>query len=302
MFNCILCNSNTYMIENHTIRKTVDADKYKIVKCCNCCHIQLYPNQYDMKAYYDNDNQVKEILQVNDRKYEHYIEMLKNQAVQRLNILESNYHFDTNTLTNVIDIGGGTCEFGHLFIQKYDNVNISILEPGITRISKDKEKITYINSFFDNDFSNDNKEKYDIVTCFHVLEHTIHPIEFVKHLYQLLKPNGLLYVEVPNQNHELILKSDYYKDNVWYCKAHISYFTVNTLKYILEQLNITKYSFHSCQRYDYENYIHWITHNKPQTVSSYYNGIPKTIEESKWIDQISEEMTSDSFYVIIHKT
>jgi hypothetical protein len=77
---------------------------------------------------------------------------------------------------------------------------------------------------------------------------------------------------------------------------------VNTLKYILEQLNITKYSFHSCQRYDYENYIHWITYNKPQTISSYYNGIPKTIEESKWIDQISEEMTSDSFYVIIHKT
>jgi 2-polyprenyl-3-methyl-5-hydroxy-6-metoxy-1,4-benzoquinol methylase len=250
--------------------------------------------------YYDNDNQVKEILQVNNRKYEHYIEMLKNQATQRLDILSNNYQLNTENI-DIIDIGGGTCEFGDLLHQQYSHLNISILEPGITRISNNNENITYINSIFDNDFVNKHRKQYNIVTAFHVVEHTLHPIEFVSNLYKLLKPNGLLYIEVPNQQHDLIMKSDYYRDNVWYCKAHISYFTIHTMKYILEQLNITNYTFHACQRYDYTNYMHWITYNKPQDISSYYDGFPKSPEELTWINQIHEDMTTDSFYVIICK-
>jgi len=41
-------------------------------------------------------------------------------------------------------------------------------------------------------------ECFDAVTCFHVLEHIHRPIQSIRKAFQLLKPGGLLVVEVPN--------------------------------------------------------------------------------------------------------
>jgi SAM-dependent methyltransferase len=41
-------------------------------------------------------------------------------------------------------------------------------------------------------------EFFDAVTCFHVLEHIDRPIPSIKRAFQLLKPGGILVLEVPN--------------------------------------------------------------------------------------------------------
>jgi len=41
-------------------------------------------------------------------------------------------------------------------------------------------------------------EYFDIITCFHVLEHLAEPLTAVRHAWKLLKTGGLLIVEVPN--------------------------------------------------------------------------------------------------------
>jgi hypothetical protein len=87
MFTCILCKSLNFQIENHTIRNNFE-DIYKILKCINCSHIQLFPNDYDTNEYYNNDTQVKEILTISDRSKLHYSEMLKFESLKRLNILQ----------------------------------------------------------------------------------------------------------------------------------------------------------------------------------------------------------------------
>jgi len=264
--------------------------------------VQLYPipNENDLKKYYDNDMQVKEILSINNRDKIHYTEMLKNESLRRLNILEKN--IELTHKKNIIDIGGGTCEFVKLIENKYINISLTVLEPGITRINEiNEEKINKINQFLDDDFSKSNEKKYDIVTTFHVLEHVLNPIQFIKNCYTILKDDGLLYIEVPNQNNDLLLLSDYYKNNIWYCKAHISYFTKETLIYIFEKLNIKNYVFHSHERYDYDNYLHWITHNKPQKVSSYYKNENNSLDEEKWVKRRDIDFTSDAMYVIIYK-
>ena len=182
------------------------------------------------------------------------------------------------------------------------NSNITILEPGISRINTTTDtNITKINQLLNVTFSEENKERYDIISSFHVLEHVLDPTEFIKNCYTMLKPGGILYIEVPNQNNDLIKKSDYYRNNIWYMKAHISYFTVDIIKSILIQLDIHNYTFNGFERYDYNNYLNWINENKPQKICSYYTGIPQTSEEQSWIEEREQNVITDCFYVIIRK-
>jgi len=296
-FKCILCSSNRYIIKNNTIRKN-KLNIYKILECVECNHIQLYPNIYNTKTYYDNDSQDNESKLIHNRENDEYSEMLNNFHIQRIQILEQNIKIDNSM--KIIDIGGGKCEFAKLMSKKCNN--IYVLEPGISRINEiPDENIIKINKLLDDDFANENESQFDVVTGFHVLEHVINPINFLNNCYKLLKPSGLLYIEVPNQEDTRIELCDYYKNNIWYCQAHISYFTQSTLKYILHKLSIVNYKFDTFERYDYENYLYWINNNKPQPNCTYYKGVCSSKEELDWINDRNEKSTSDSLSVIIRK-
>jgi 2-polyprenyl-3-methyl-5-hydroxy-6-metoxy-1,4-benzoquinol methylase len=300
MFECILCNSPEFEIKNNTIRNNID-NLYKIYKCLNCSHIQLYPNNYDYQEYYDNDSQVKEILLIGKKTISHYNEMLENECQKRINVLEKLKCIKKNS--NFIDIGGGTVDFVKLLSDKYHDIHLSILEPSVSRINnvKVENNITKINHFLDEKYAEENKECFDVVTSFHVIEHVLDPTSFVKNCYMLLKPGGILCIEMPNQNNHLIELSEYYKNNVWYCKSHISYFNVETFKMILSKLNIVNYEFYANQRYDYNNFLHWVKHDKPQDIPSCYKGYPSSQEEAVWIHKLEKDMSTDSFFVVITK-
>jgi len=297
-FKCILCNFNQFEIKNSTIRNDI-LKIYKIYKCLTCNHVQLYPNNYDIKEYYDNDFQDQEAKLVHNKGNNEYSEMLFNFHLQQIKIIEENIKIEKNM--KIIDIGGGRCEFAKLFVKKY-NTTVHVLEPSLSRSNKVyEENILKINKFLDDEFVSLNENTFDIVTAFHVLEHVIDPIQFLNNCYKLLKPNGLLYIEVPNQDDTRIELSDYYKNNIWYCQAHISYFTHKTIKYILDKLKISNYKIDTFERYDYENYMYWLNNNKPQTVCTYYKGIPLSEKENEWIINRKKNITSDSLSVIIRK-
>jgi 2-polyprenyl-3-methyl-5-hydroxy-6-metoxy-1,4-benzoquinol methylase len=296
-FVCILCKSNNYEIHNSTIRKD-ELNIYKILKCLHCKHVQLYPNNYDTKHYYDDDSQDNEAKLIHNRASDEYSEMLLKFHQQRVKILKENIRLEKSM--KIIDIGGGKGGFVKLISRECNSVYI--LEPGISRINSiNEENIITINIFLDNNFANENLNKFDIVTAFHVLEHVINPIEFLSNCYKILKPKGLLYIEVPNEDDTRISASEYYRNNIYYLKAHISYFTQDTLKYIFDKLQINNYKIDGFERYDYENYKYWVKNNKPQSMCTYYKGNPTSIEEENWINERKNNLTSDSLYTIITK-
>jgi 2-polyprenyl-3-methyl-5-hydroxy-6-metoxy-1,4-benzoquinol methylase len=77
--------------------------------------------------------------------------------------------------------------------------------------------------------------KYDMITLWHVLEHFLEPIEELKKIKELLTPNGILLIEVPN------LKSIKFRlsGNKWkggnHPLYHRSFFTAKTLKSTLSE-------------------------------------------------------------------
>lgn len=96
----------------------------------------------------------------------------------------------------------------------------------------------YTKNLFSSGFEYDNSLIYDAVTSFESFEHFVDPIEEIEQLLRLSKniifSTNLLPSSIPQP------------DDWWYYGLehgqHISFFSINTLKYIAEKYNINLYS------------------------------------------------------------
>ncbi len=90
-------------------------------------------------------------------------------------------------------------------------------------------------------------EYFDIITCFHVLEHLVDPLNSVKHALKLLKTGGLIIVEVPNLDSIgfQIFKRRWQPLEM---PTHLNHFTPATLQKVFEsagKMQIVKTEFFS---------------------------------------------------------
>lgn len=75
---------------------------------------------------------------------------------------------------------------------------------------------------------------FDAVTMFHTLEHLVSPLESLHKVRSLLKPEGKLFVVVPNLNNlSLRIRKRY--ANYYFQPAHNYEFTIRTLKRMLQR-------------------------------------------------------------------
>ena len=93
---------------------------------------------------------------------------------------------------NILDIGCGP----GVFYKAYNEMSINWtgveVSPFWIEFGK-KNKIPILNQNL-----NEIKEKFDIVTAHQVLEHVENPITFINQILRILRPGGILHLEVPN--------------------------------------------------------------------------------------------------------
>ena len=207
-----------------------------------------------------NDIYYKKIIKRNDQQYiRTYYRKFKNTP---LDDSQRRVNQFTNFIKNkiILDFGCGTGAF--LFkSQKIFKKGIGIeLDPNRIEYS-DNKKIDFfsnIKKIKDIDF------KFDSIFLFHVLEHLINPDEILRLLKSKLKKNGSLIIEVPHAN-DLLLKKLKVKSfiNFTLWSEHLVLHTKQSLKCFLEKAGFKKNKIFFYQRYNLNNHIGWLVHNKP---------------------------------------
>lgn len=131
--------------------------------------------------------------------------------------------FLVNSESKILDIGGGT------------NSYYTLLNRG---------KFNILDFTISNDLKNDRiycyemnvselpslKEKFDVISIFHTLEHVYDPFVLVKSIYEKLNVNGITIIEVPDIS-EVIFHNPIYA----FFPQHVTYFTKRSLSSLVEK-------------------------------------------------------------------
>ncbi|MBI4681379.1 MAG: class I SAM-dependent methyltransferase [Nitrospirae bacterium] len=167
--------------------------------------------------------------------------------------------------TKFLEIG---CSFGGI-LNKVTNAGVAIchgIEPNMIDagfLLKNNRKAKIFNTTFEK--AELPIDYYDIIVSIEVLEHVISPRSFLKKCFDVLRGNGLIYIEVPNHNDVLlsIYKNSGYQ-KFYYHKAHIHYFTRDSLQLLCRESGFDG-SIASFLMYPFFNHIWWHQNHKPQS-------------------------------------
>lgn len=104
---------------------------------------------------------------------------------------------DLKECQNVLEVGCGQGAFVQRLSNELGKKAEGIeLNPSAVNYARSKGIAVLHRDLFE--FAQENKEKYDAVCSFQVLEHVAQPKEFLSSLLELVKPNGKLIIGVPN--------------------------------------------------------------------------------------------------------
>lgn len=255
--HCNLCNSHEFELVKDELRD--DKTKFKVYKCNSCGHIQLLPRpkkEEDRKFYNGN-------LQDKSRGKEIDYEKLRGN-----NMFDTSRHVKliqelcTDFSSSIVDVGSGYGFFvNELHRAGYKNV-IGV------EISEERRKIAQRNSlvtFIDYDVNMPDKDirKYNIVTLFHTLEHMADPVVFLQNIKKLINQDGIFICEVPNVNEMLLANCSEYNDFYW-IRAHLNYFSRDTLSMCLQRAGYGNFEIRFEQRYGLLNLCNWLATGRPQ--------------------------------------
>lgn len=170
-FNLKGVNAKTF-----SARRDPDRIHYRFVVCENCGLIfsnPILPEKEINKFYKNSEFDYSLEASYLKKTYGHYLK----KVLPKLSIIR------------LLDIGCGN----GFFLEEANGMGVKYvfgIEPGIETVGKApkwlQKKIKV--GFFTN--RSYKKDMFDIVTCFHTLDHMVNPNVFLKNVYSVLKPEG----------------------------------------------------------------------------------------------------------------
>lgn len=284
MSTCVICQNKKFRNISKNIR---DSKKHKVKMCMKCGHHQLFPmpSELEDKEFYDENKQSKNI-QINF-KIPLLRERSKEDTYRRIEFVKK----VVSKNSKILDIGSGYGFFiGGMFKEKFDVTGIEVSKER-RKISKKISNAPVINVNLNN---STDIEKYDFVVIFHVLEHLVNPVDFLKKVKKIMKPKGKILIEVPNLKDFQLCQNKFYRNWYWQ-RAHLHYFSPKALKKILTKSGFKKIKIQGIQRYGIENMFNWKINGVPQTEIPSFS----IEEEYRWIEEfykktLEKELTSDT--------
>ncbi|MDW3196970.1 MAG: class I SAM-dependent methyltransferase [Cytophagales bacterium] len=186
---CPLCgfssHSNHIIVDDHSHSK----ESFAIVQCQKC--LLLYtnprPDKEAIGAYYENENYISHTDNSNNLTNLIY-KVARHFTLNWKKRLITNY----STEKRMLDYGCGTGDV--LAHMKQSNWETTGVEPSESARNKAISKGLTVYP----ELTKDLKEKYNVITAWHVVEHIHDLIDTIRALRKLLKDDGKLLIAVPN--------------------------------------------------------------------------------------------------------
>lgn len=237
--HCLFCG-------NPSFKKFDEIADWKIVKCKKCGYVftNPRPSEKDLPNYYTFD------YYKDERHYKKFFNengSLRNDSddyMNRIRIIET-YVSKRGAL---LEIGAAHGDFLYALKNRgWKTSGIEISEDAV-KIAKEKNNIDLYTGTLE---SFESKNKFDVICMFQTLEHLPNPKFLIDKSFELLNPNGIIVIEVPNIN-SFDMKINFERKRLSYdLPRHLSHFSPSFLK---KQMEIAGFSILKIDRY-YPNFI-----------------------------------------------
>jgi len=208
---------------------------YKIINCNFCKFIHVYPIPSDdtLSSLYTNDYYTK-IKPQYIKKFEEEMEYWNITFDEKLETIEQ---YIQSTTKKILDIGCGPGFFLRRAMKK--GWQVTGIEPSLIASEYAKKQgINVLTNFF-HQIDLTELDKFDAIHMFDVLEHTNAPIQILQKCKSLLKKEGIIVIEVPNDFNPLqkLVKNILRKHEYWLAPPqHINYFNFASLTRLLQKI------------------------------------------------------------------
>ena len=221
---CPICSSEKFSVFKEI---SIKEKHYLLAKCLACQFV--YVLNPDMDTV-NHDTMSCESVPVVHQRY-----------VQTKKLLDRT--FKTARQVDILEIGSGCGALGKL-LNEDERYQYSGYEPSVPRSQSCRDQgLNVVTGFFEKKtFSG----KVDVVILDNVLEHVLHPDVLISDAADVLRPDGLLIVIVPNLHDIRQHIPSWKKRHYWQPGCHINYFTRHHLKRLLMKNGLVFRTFGFC--------------------------------------------------------
>lgn len=235
-------------------------DHLEIVRCSACDLVFTNP-LFDENTYlelYQTDEYSSIVKELNVDSHNYRVERFGRERVEAIRKASA-----TDGTLKLLDVG---CNTG-FFVQAaaevgWDALGIDLNEAGI-EFGRQKGLNLKKCDLFE---LGDEKNSFDVITLFDVLEHLTNPREVLIRAHSLLKTGGLLYLYVPNYDSASRYLMGHDAHFIW-PSHHLTYFTPITIKDFCERNGEFELISLETEGLDLADYIWHLEHRKKTNVN-----------------------------------
>lgn len=190
---CPICSGQEYDRVSYSKENIENPLNLKFVDICKSCDLGLAEPRVTQKnldkfyregSYWDS--------QTSNNKF-----AVSHQKVQSFFRIENIKKYLTAYPQTILDVGAGNGHIGEFINVHYPEATYFFYEPDEELSNSILKNVKNSKALYPTD---ELSESFDVIFINHVLEHVEDPVEFLETYLKFLKPNGVIYIETPNQD------------------------------------------------------------------------------------------------------
>lgn len=217
--HCPSCNNSGVSNRISYLAQNSSFSNLSLLKCTSCglLFADPMPSDSELSKYY-GDYWKGEVAIVSPSTRRYYLA----QSISRLRYIQKYVSLDKNT--KLLDVGAGPGLVIDALNKEKLKLSYFAVEPDNVQRNALSKKSQVLGVY--KELNNIPKnEKFDLIILSHVLEHVTNPHSFLSDLTELLHPEGILFIEVPNE--------DYRYKNIY--EPHLLFFDKSSLAQTISQ-------------------------------------------------------------------